>query len=489
MYELIKKNKNLFLMALILIFALILRFVFFSGIDTSDSLFYTRYADSLSKNNFEFTESQLSFRLGLIFPVSVLYSIFGVNEFSSNIVTLLISLGSIILIYHLGKLIFNEKVGLLSAFLLSFFPMNIFYSTKLMTDLPSAFFVALSVFLFLKSEKLNKRITSNVYYLFSGLSLGLAYLMKELSLIIGLFFIIYVIYNKKIKIGYSLIALGFILIFFIEIFYLYSLTGDPFSRYTTISDKTIVSVIDTNNYGRGDFPLSLFHYPYVIFTDKSLGLFYPFIFIAIFFCIKRKETYNLLFWFIPLILYISFGSMSLTSYVPIPAAARFLSIITYPGILLLAYFLAQEEKLIKKVLMPSIIILLLATSIGYLYISERGSLLKNERVAYEYVKTFPGVYTDERTVKIFEYLSGYEGNNNIQKFNSYDTFHPENVYSVDLSPVKDSYVVIHHSLINFLISSKKGIKFPDEIFNIPGEWVLKKSIGKGENRIDIYYIP
>ena len=139
--------------------------------------------------------------------------------------------------------------------------------------------------------------------------------------------------------------------------------------------------------------------------------------------------------------------------------------------------------------MPSVIVLLLTTSIGYLFISDNRLPLKNERTAYAYIEKFQNVYTDERTTKIFDYFSGYKNNDNIKKFNNYESFKAENTYALELSRVSDSYVVINHRLINFFISSKKGIEFPDEIFNIPESWILKKSIGERENRIDIYYIP
>jgi hypothetical protein len=42
---------------------------------------------------------------------------------------------------------------------------------------------------------------------------------------------------------------------------------------------------------------------------------------------------------------------------------------------------------------------------------------------------------------------------------------------------------------NYLLINREGIKFPEEIFNIPQEWILKKKIDDGENRIEIYYIP
>ena len=485
------RYKSSILLILILVFALALRLIFFSGIDSSDSLGYTQFANMLAKGESLKDVEYFGLRTGILFPVSVLYSTFGVNEITSNIVILLISLASIVLIYNFGKLLFNEKAGLLSAFLLSFFPFDVVYSTKLMTDLPAAFFVALSVYFFLKSEKINKIISSSIYLIFSGLSLGIAYLTKELSILIGLFFLVYIIYNKKFKWKYLFMTFGFLIIISFELMYFFIIAQDPLLRYHVTSSEVTTIFTSTNNYGRGSLPLSLFHYPFIIFTDVLLGLFYPFIFIAIFFCIlnKRKNTYNLLFWFVALLLYISFGSVSLTSYIPIPAAARFLSIITFPGILLLAYFLTQDSTLTKRVLMPSVIVLLLTTSIGYLFISDNRLPLKNERTAYAYIEKFQNVYTDERTTKIFDYFSGYKNNDNIKKFNNYESFKAENTYALELSRVSDSYVVINHRLINFFISSKKGIEFPDEIFNIPESWILKKSIGERENRIDIYYIP
>ncbi len=488
------KYKNTILLGLILIFALVLRLVFFTGVDESDSLSYVEFANMLSQGESLKDVKPHGFRLGIIFPVAVLYSTLGVSGFTSSILILLISLASIVLIYKFGVMLFNQKVGLLSAFLLSFFPLDVVYSTKFMTDLPSAFFVALSVYFFLKSEKVDKKKSANSYCLFSGLSLGIAYLMKELSLIIALFFIIYTFYNKKIENRYFLIPLGFILIISLEFVFFFKLTGNPFFRYSAISSDWANAIIETNMYGRGDFPIGLFHYFYFIFTDHFLVLFYSFIFVSVFYCIanRKKETYPMLFWFIPLLLYLSFGSANITKYVLIPAASRFLFIINVPGILLLSHFLSQKEPSIKKILMPSILALLLATSIGYIYLSEHRFVLDDERDAYKYLKALPEkqVYTDHRTIRIFNYLSGYKDSDNIKSFNNYEFLNPKNTYALNLSNVKDSYVVINWKLINYFASSKKGIVFPKEIYYTPQTWILKKEIEKkGKDKIMIYYAP
>lgn len=479
------QNKSVILLVLIILFALVLRLIFFTGIDSSDSLAYTEFAYNFANQKFTTEGGLIANRIGIFFPVYLLYQFFGVNEFSSHILMLVISLASIILVYKFGKLLFNEKAGLISAFLLSFFPLDVIHATRLNSDLPSAFFVGLSVYFFLKSEKSKKSNSS--YYLFSGISLGIAYLIREMAVFIILFFAIYTIYNRKIKSSYLYIALGFVLIFAVELLYFYKSTGNPFYRYYSIGSD-VTRVVGTENYGRGSLPFSLFHYPYILFTDMLLGLFYPFILIATAYCIiqKRKETYSLLFWFVPLLLYTSFGSASFTSYVPIPAIARYLFIINIPAILLLSYFLAQEDELIKNILMPSILVLLFATSIGFIYISEHRHAIDNEKAAYEYLKNKPdkNIYTDHRTIRVFNYLSGFKAENIV----SFNTYHYLRLgEAMELSKVKNSYIVVNWKLIDFFTESKKGIKFPDEIYNIPENWELKKENGKGKDRIEIYY--
>lgn len=481
------RHRNAILLLAILAFGLALRLVFFTGIGASDSLAYAEFSNDFGEKEKIEENLFIASRIGLFFPVNILYRLFGVNDFSSNILMLALSLASIVLAYKFGRLLFNEKTGLLAAFLLSFFPIDVVFATRLMTDFPAAFFVGLSVYYFLKSE----RQMNKVYLLLSGAFLGIAYLIRELTILMGLFFLVYALYHKKFRKEYFFGAAGFFLVFSLELLYFFSMTGNPFFRYTSISTEISV-VSETDNYGRGNLPFSLAHYPYIIFTDDLLGLFYPFIFIVVFYFIyyRKKESYNLLFWFIPVLLYISFGTESFTSYVPIPVAARFLAIITLPGILLLAYFLMQENDVIRKVLLPGIVILLLLTSLGYVYASTHRNAIDSEKYAYSFIKDFDkDIYTDSRTIRVFNYLSGFEDNPNIKPFNNYVFLDPENTHAMNLSGVHDSYVVVNRGMLDFLTSSKKGIVFPDEVQDIPENWVLEGKFPSKLNRIEVYYVP
>ena len=190
---------------LVLLFSVALRLIFFTGSAASDELAYYSYANDVVNNKFELLPDHFSSRIGLIYGQAFLYKIFGVNEFTSNLLPLIASSLGIILIFYTGKLLFNEKIGLLSASLLSFYPLDAIYSTRLLPDLPAAFFMALSAFFFLKAERLNQK--KNIFLLISGVALGVAYLIKELSLILILFFVLYVLYTRKIDKNYAFIFL------------------------------------------------------------------------------------------------------------------------------------------------------------------------------------------------------------------------------------------------------------------------------------------
>lgn len=102
--------------------------------------------------------------------VAGVYSILGVNIKWARLVSIIFSLGSVVLLYLLSKKYFGEKVGLLTALFFAIIPYNIFYSR---TVLPESFiiFVTLLMFYFcikwLEDSKLSNFI---LFVIFSAVS-------------------------------------------------------------------------------------------------------------------------------------------------------------------------------------------------------------------------------------------------------------------------------------------------------------------------------
>ena len=474
------KNTHL-LLFLIVLFALFLRLIFFSGMGISDSLVYSKTAHDINEGRGIDPNSTLtlSTRLGLIYPTALSYKLFGINDFSSALFVLLTSIGSIILIFYFGRLLFNEKIGLIAAFLMSFFPLDVVHATKLGSDIPSAFFMALGVYAFLYSEKGDK-IAYGSGYLLSGLLIGIGYLIRESALLIALFFVTYIAYKRKIKKEYFLVPLGVLMVFALESFVFFGLTGDPIYRFVSSQQYNAKAVIEHNYFGRLDFPTGLLHYPWLFLTNSLLAPFYIFIFISMLYSLaqKKKETSAILLWLIPLILYMSFGSASLTRYIPFRAVDRYTSIVTIPAILLLSFLLSEKKPMVKK-LTPLFLILLLLISIVAVNLREDRNLLASLRQAYPELENLDKtVYTDSRSIQALNYISGFKNNLGLKEF-------PEN-----FDAIKDSHVMINRHMVRSLKEANKNIKFPDEIENIPKEWKTIKEIGNIKNdKIIIYEIP
>lgn len=470
------------LMFLIVLFSLILRLIFFSGMGISDSLVYSKTAHDINEGRGIDPNSTLtlSTRLGLVLPTAFSYKLFGINDFSSAIFVLITSIASIILMFYFGKLLFNEKIGLIAAFLLSFFPLDVVYATKLASDLPSGFFMALGVYVFLYAE-MKRKMKYGLDYMLSGILIGIGYMIRESALLIALFFIAYIIYKRRIKREYFLVPLGVLVIFIIEAFIFFNLTN-YFMYRTHASQRYLAEAIIAYNYfGRLDFPIGLLHYPWLFLTNNLLTYFYVLEAIALVYAVinKKKETYIVLIWFITLVLYLSFGSSTLTQYSPFRAVDRYTYIVTIPGILLLAFFLSEKKVAIKKWMMPVTLIFLLLVSIGAVYMRDDRNLLDNLRQAYQLLKNLDKtIFVDDRSLAAMNYISEYAIAKNLEK------------YPDRLDKARDSYIVINRRMIRNLREANHKIKFPEEIENIPKEWKVIKEVGSSEkDKIIIYQIP
>jgi hypothetical protein len=177
----------------ILLFAVILRLIFYTGVLDSDSLEYAYYAYGAFHGDFQFTlvPQEIQFRIALYLPLGLLYFLFGVSEILTVTYVFVTSLLGIILIYAIGRLQANESAGIVAALIWAAFPLNVFLSTLFGPDEILATFTIASVFFLLWGEKLYGE--KAVYCYLVGLIFALLGLfVKPSALIIfifvGLFF-------------------------------------------------------------------------------------------------------------------------------------------------------------------------------------------------------------------------------------------------------------------------------------------------------------
>ena len=116
-------------------------------------------------------------------------------QFYACIVPFVFSMLLVLLVYLLGSLFFSHKVGLLSSLFFSLTPIELLTANKLWADDMTAFFVVLSVLLYLHSLKLDKPIFS----LFAGASCGVAILTKMSAIYIVFTVLLFHLFENRNK--------------------------------------------------------------------------------------------------------------------------------------------------------------------------------------------------------------------------------------------------------------------------------------------------
>jgi len=192
--EFFDKNSNLILIG-ILIFALIIRLKYLT---INQAVWYDEAEYLASAKAWAFgTPYELHFVRPVLLPFifSIFYKLGG-SELVFRTIILIFSITGIFFTYLIGKKLFDKWIALIATFILSFFYVHIFYTARLLTDLPSMTLWLISVWLFLNGYIESK---SKFYLWVFGLFVILGILMKFPFGLIGLVILIYLFVTERFK--------------------------------------------------------------------------------------------------------------------------------------------------------------------------------------------------------------------------------------------------------------------------------------------------
>ncbi len=182
---------------------------------------------------------------------------------------------TIIIIYLLGKKLFlSEWIGLLSAFIFSFYQIIYDNSRWLLLDIPLIFFVLLSIYLLIESDFFENR----KYSLFAFLSFSLVVLTKLQGLIYLIvplgYSLMVIIKNKRFYRLYNILIGGLFFLLFILGWLIFSFKNIANYFFVAVKAEPIVDPVNLLNL------TTWFHY-LKLFIDYEIG-FFVFIFFVVF---------------------------------------------------------------------------------------------------------------------------------------------------------------------------------------------------------------
>ena len=152
-----------------------------------DETVYLQHAEMMFSGRTNFDE--LSFRPPLLSILFYLAFFIKHSVISASVVTALFGATISLFIFLIGRKIYNNEIGIMSALVFAFTPFLTLNSNYLLTDVPVIIFMAISFYFILFRER--------KWFLFlSGMFFSLAILMKFTAILMALVFLFYFIFNK-----------------------------------------------------------------------------------------------------------------------------------------------------------------------------------------------------------------------------------------------------------------------------------------------------
>jgi 4-amino-4-deoxy-L-arabinose transferase-like glycosyltransferase len=127
--------------------------------------------------------------------VTALFFKISLTEFLPRFFVLVLSVISVIGVYYLGKELYNEKIGLLSSFFASVFYLNLFFTYRLLMDMPALAFFTFGTLFFYKYFKYK----SNKLLYIGAVLISIGTLFKQSTAFILLAFFLYFLTTEKLN--------------------------------------------------------------------------------------------------------------------------------------------------------------------------------------------------------------------------------------------------------------------------------------------------
>ncbi|MEK6842380.1 MAG: glycosyltransferase family 39 protein, partial [Nanoarchaeota archaeon] len=338
------------------------------------------------------------YRRGFLFPlISAPFFMFGLGEVGVRFLEILFSTGFVFISYFLVMRLTNKKVALLTSICLSFSWLLLFFSGRILTDIPAAFFILLSFLFFWDGYFLKK---GNKYIYFSAVMFVLAVLTRMQSLMIAPAFLFIAFMKEKYRMFANKklwIAVLFFATLMIPQFYLYSVHyGNPFTDIATHYLGIGEEAEATGN--ERIFSFAIFNYildlPYIlgdwIFYLFLIGIFFFFFdlilgFDKVFKNEELQKKFFVLFFLACIFLIMGYvGSVSYVEQRYVTAALPFLFLITVYPLVKLGEVLEKKQNLNKKLSNFIILCILLLLLIPNFNLAN--SMIEEKKTSYLEVK-------------------------------------------------------------------------------------------------------
>jgi 4-amino-4-deoxy-L-arabinose transferase-like glycosyltransferase len=409
-----------------MIIAFLLRLTTFMGISEGDDLSYTLLAHRFANGDFA-ANFIFDIRWVVYVPVALLYKIFGVNDFTSLLPTMLYGIAGVWLAYKVVLEETDRLTASLATLLYLSFPIILIYGNFLQVAPSLEFFTLLTVYSFqrgLKSEKIG-------WFVLGGFAIGGIFFARTTGLFIAPLASFYVWYrkgfNRKTVLWIACAALCSLVPPIVQGFVYLNVHND-FFHHITISRKGV----DYMDRMFDVDPKDLFFYIRTMFTHGNFANWMMFglngYFIAastlaciVLVCMKKAGKETLFFiWFISYFLFMTFAPTSLSPYTTLIRNTRYAIIFLLPVCAIYGIFLNKMLREGNKALQITAVVIFLTIFISNIafsvHDSQRFKTRRNDQKSSveALLKDYPDAtfyLADKNIGRRIAYYSGYTNKN------------------------------------------------------------------------------
>lgn len=330
-------------------------------------------------------EQKAGFRAPLLpYALSFLYLFSGINSLNLFFIPVIGAIG-VVALFLLTKEIFNEELAFYSSIFLSFLPLHVYYSGKILTDVFATTLITISFLFFWLGFQKNKK----GFKILCGIFTGLAILARYVAILLLPIFLIYILWRKKTQLFKDKETLIAIFLGIVTIsplfFYSYNEYGNPLGA--------IIHASIAAAYFGGVQPW----YYYFNFFPQMFSVLAFLLPIGLIFMFKEfKSSYLIvLIWF--------FGFLLFSIFLLSHKEDRFLLLLTPPLAIMSAYPLQKINYIFRKVKLEQIIFILIFL---ILLFSDIVMFLRNAEIFYTkendcYLQGIEFLKTTESNATIF----------------------------------------------------------------------------------------
>lgn len=330
------------MLSLILLVALVIRLVCYTGAVRFDTHRFAEIAHDVLRGKYQNLDGFMGgYRLSLVVPTMILFWLFGPSDLATAVTPLVCSLLTVVFTFLLARRLFGPQVALLAALLVAFFPLEVALSTQLIPDALVSLFFVLAFYLFRCGEEVAWHMAENWLLAASGLAVVASWYAREHSFLIVIILAGYLFWTERPKwrnlVEYLPYVYGLVGGWLASLVVLLALFGDPFAQV-----KTLFGVGQSYSLPRlhkgywtlfGEQPLLLTS---TLLGNKNFWPIVPPAFAALVAAFARARRYAaklLLLWMVVPYLFVEFASPLLG----FPKIPRYVMLLSVPSCMLVAW--------------------------------------------------------------------------------------------------------------------------------------------------------